>query len=233
MTDLRTLLAAGLCIIESASENASHDLKSVLASRLTRYYACLELNTVVDGSQTLQDLEMTTAAEALNVLEKVQGILDREDAAIGTRDLAELRTLVAITFKWGVDPLLSRAMLAWPSKSARPQIIDLTTAPEDYKCLCSTVSRLLSIVLPDNSPTFITTTLLNRHLDQLLRPCIAIGWLPKSLALDAAPESIRPMTIRLLGMCVLCRFVCREQHLKLSLVCLHRRPSLHWDPYCQ
>ncbi|KAJ6599093.1 hypothetical protein DFH09DRAFT_24467 [Mycena vulgaris] len=199
MTDLRALLAAGLCIIESASENASHDLKSVLKLRLMRYYASLELNTTLDGSQTLQDLELTTATEALNVLEKVQGILDTEDAAIGTRDLAELRTLVAITFKWGVDPLLSRAMLAWPSKSARPQIIDLTTAPEDYKLLCGMMSRLLNLILSNDSPTFITTTLLNRHLDQLLRPCIAIGWLPKSLASDAMPESMRPMTIRLLG----------------------------------
>ncbi|KAJ7700055.1 hypothetical protein B0H17DRAFT_276446 [Mycena rosella] len=199
MTDLQALLAAGRCIIESGSENAARDLKSVLESRLKSYYACLELNTTVDGSGTLQDLELTTATEALNVLEKVQEILDREDAAIGTRDLAELRTLVAIAFKWGVDPLLARAMLAWPSKSARPQIIDLTTAPEDYKLLCGMMSRLLSIILSNNAPTFITTTLLNRHLDQLLRPCIAIGWLPKSLASDAAPDSIRPMAVRLLG----------------------------------
>jgi hypothetical protein len=201
MTDFRGLLAAGLCIIESA-ENTSNDLKSVLESRLTRYYACLELDTTLDGSETLQSLELTTATEALNVLERVHGILDAEDAPIGTRDLAELRTLVAIAFKWGVDPLLSRAMLAWPSKSARPQIIDLTTAPEEYKLLCSMMSRLLSIVLPTSSPTFVATTLLNRHLDQLLRPCIAIGWLPKSLATDSTPESIRPMTMRLLDACV-------------------------------
>ncbi|KAJ7682824.1 hypothetical protein DFH06DRAFT_306273 [Mycena polygramma] len=197
MTDLQALLSAGLCIIESA-ENTSHDLKSVLASRLARYYARLELDTTLDGSETLQSLELTTAAEALNVLERVHGILDTEDDPIGTRDLAELRTLLAITFKWGVDPLLSRAMLAWPSKSARPQIIDLTTAPEDYALLCTMTSRLLSIAVPTNAPTFVTTTLLTRHLDQLLRPCIAIGWLPKSLASDSAPESIRPATIRLL-----------------------------------
>ncbi|KAF7352810.1 RTP1-C1 domain-containing protein [Mycena venus] len=60
------------------------------------------------------------------------------------------------------------------------------------------VSRLMSIVLPTASPTFVTTTLLNRHLDQLLRPCIAIGWLPKSLVSDSAPGSIRSMTMRLL-----------------------------------
>ncbi|KAJ7498954.1 hypothetical protein FB451DRAFT_1334528 [Mycena latifolia] len=75
------------------------------------------------GSPTLQELELTTATEALNVLEKVQEILDREDAAIGTRDLAELRTLAAIAFKWGVDPLLSRAMLAWPSNLPPSQTI--------------------------------------------------------------------------------------------------------------
>lgn len=212
MANLQALLAAGLCIIESGSENASHDLKSVLSSRLTRYYVALGLDTAVEPSQTLQDLELTTATEALNVLERVHGILDREDTPIGTRDLAELRTLLAIAFKWGVDPLLSRAMLAWPSKSVRPQIIDLTNAPEDYRLLCGMASRLLGIALPANEPTFVSTGLLNRHLDQLLRPCIAVGWLPKALVSDAAPDAIRPMTVRLLGMCVLCGFVCWYTH---------------------
>ncbi|KAJ7179134.1 hypothetical protein C8R46DRAFT_1187560 [Mycena filopes] len=197
MADLRTILAAGLCIVEPA-DNASPNLNSVLSSRLTRYYACLEQNTTLDGSETLQALESTTATEALSVLERVHEIMDAEDAAIGTRDLAELRTLLAITFKWGVDPLLSRAMLAWPSRSARSQIIDLTTAPEDYRLLCGMVSRILSIALPANAPTFVTTTLLTRHLDQLLRPCIAIGWLPKSLVSDSTPRSMRPLTLRLL-----------------------------------
>ncbi|KAJ7047394.1 hypothetical protein C8F04DRAFT_935919 [Mycena alexandri] len=197
MANLQTLLAAGLCIIESG-DNSSPDLQSVLSSRLTRYYACLQQDTTLTGTETLQSLELTTAAEALSILERIHGILDVEDAAIGTRDLAELRTLLAITFKWGVDPLLSRAMLAWPSKSARPQIIDLTTAPEDYRLLCGMVSRLLSVALPANAPTFVTTTLLTRHLDQLLRPCIAIGWLPKSLASDSTPGSTRPLTLRLL-----------------------------------
>ncbi|KAJ7276373.1 hypothetical protein B0H12DRAFT_1041351 [Mycena haematopus] len=196
MADLRALLAAGLCIIES-TENVSHDLKSVLASRLTQYYARLELHTTLNGSETLQMLELTTAAEALNLLERIHRVLDTEDAPVGTRDLAELRTLVAITFKWGVDVLFTRAMLAWPSKAqrARTQTIDLTNAPEDLKLLCSTVSRLLDMT---TSVTFVTATLLNRHLDQLLRPCIAIGWLPKAFASDSALESIRPRTIRLL-----------------------------------
>jgi hypothetical protein len=201
---LPALLAAGLCIIES-TENTSHDLQSVLASRLTRYYACLELESALDGSETLQSLELTTATEALNLLERIHGILDAEDAPVGTRDLAELRTLVAIAFKWGVDSLIARAMVAWPGKVERTstQIIDLTNAPEDYQLLCSMLSRLLRIVLPTTSPTFVTTTLLNRHLDQLLRPCIAIGWLPKALASDSAPESIQPATNRLLARCVL------------------------------
>ncbi|KAJ6613487.1 hypothetical protein B0H10DRAFT_1805501 [Mycena sp. CBHHK59/15] len=199
MSNIQQLLAAGLCIVESATKNTSQELKSVLQSRLTRYYACLGSTTALDDSQTLQDLELTTATEALNVLDKVQYILVSEDAAIGVRDLAELRTLVAIVFKWGVDVLLSRAMLAWPSKSSRPQIIDLTTAPEDYKLLCSMLSRLLGLIPRSDLPTPITTTLLNRHMAQLLRPCIAIGWLPKSLAFDTTPDAIRPPTIRLLG----------------------------------
>ncbi|KAF7355296.1 RTP1-C1 domain-containing protein [Mycena sanguinolenta] len=196
MADLRALLAAGLCIIEP-TENVSHDLESVLASRLTQYYACLGQDTVLNGSETLESLKFTTAAEALNLIERIHGVLEIEDAPVGTRDLAELRTLVAIAFKWGVDPLLARAMLAWPSKAERAgaHIIDLTNVPEDFKLLCSMVFRLLNMTI---SPTFITATLLNRHLDQLLRPCIAIGWLPKAHASDPVPESIKPGTIRLL-----------------------------------
>ncbi|KAJ7228683.1 hypothetical protein GGX14DRAFT_345713 [Mycena pura] len=199
MTELRTLLAAGLCIIESAERaSESHDLQSVLACRLKRYYAYLELHTIVDASDSLETLELKTAIEALNTLEGVHRILDTEDVPIGTRDLAEVRTLLGITFRWGINPVLSKAMLAWASRKPPQPIIDLTTAPEDYKLLCLMLSRLLNISLLGNSPTFVTTSLLNRHLDQLLRPCIVIGWLPKSLTPDATLETIRLMTIRLL-----------------------------------
>ncbi|KAK7061701.1 RTP1-C1 domain-containing protein [Favolaschia claudopus] len=197
---LPALFAAGSYLIESTDNTPSQDLKSVLASRLTRYYASREIDTTLTSSETLQVCELTTATEALNLIERIHEILDAEDAPVGTRDLAQLRTLLAIAFKWGVDALLTKVMLTWPTKSERPQrpIIDLTNSLEDYRLLCSMVSRLLRISMSSAAPTFVTTTLLSRHLDQLLRPCIAIGWLPKALAPESPPDAIRPATINLL-----------------------------------
>ncbi|KAJ7068253.1 hypothetical protein C8F01DRAFT_600334 [Mycena amicta] len=192
---MERLLQSGLCLVGSA-ENQT-DLKSVLLQRLNRYYECLQSDATVNSSDSLDAIQLRTAFETLNIIQGVHECLTKEDLPIGTRDLAELRTLMAITFKWGLDPLLSRAIL---SGSTRPSV-----SSEDFQQLNSSVSRLLSIGLTHDPPTFVTTTLLNRHLDELLRSSIAVGWLPASGAgtsaqvmrlLDALPPS---QTIAALG----------------------------------
>ncbi|KAJ7638786.1 hypothetical protein FB45DRAFT_739354 [Roridomyces roridus] len=166
MSSLKQLLAAGACLVDTTP---GPDLKSILASRLTRCYECLEKNEVVNASQ---DLELATAVEALDIVEGIHKILASEDTPFGTRDLAQLRTLLAVAFKWGVDPAIR--------------------SPEHHVRLSSMVSRLLDIALALDEPTFVTTSLLNRHLDQLLRPCITIGW-------KASEGEVRSRTVRLLG----------------------------------
>jgi hypothetical protein len=165
----------------------------------------------------LEETQFITAKEALSVLGRVQRVLNGADGEttdnplIGTRDLGELRTLLSIVFKWGVDPLFSKVVLAWPSKNALPEskgprIIDLTTSAEDYELGSSLVSELMNLLFPndlqgDISQTLITTTMLDRHPVDLLRPCITLGWVPRYLASDSRPslDAARPFTVRLLN----------------------------------
>jgi hypothetical protein len=236
-SELADILRAVSFLIDSAQSASHSDLKAVLVSRLTQYYATLGHHDKQIAS-TEEELQLETAQEALSVVERVQKILSRDGSptpptsegksqglernhhtlseapAIGTRDLAQLRTLISITFKWGVELLLVRVVTAWPctpssTQCSRSKVIDLTTIPEDYKQLSSLLVHLLTILFPDGvdgslPQTLITATLLNRHLADLLNPCIALGWLPKSLSSEATPavDEIRPKIMHLLGMYV-------------------------------
>ncbi|KAF8231899.1 hypothetical protein L208DRAFT_1361765 [Tricholoma matsutake] len=215
---LRVALADGACLVDSAPATLSLDLKSVLVNRLSRYYDRRGSGSV-SHTISLEEIQFITAREALSVVGRVQRVLGGPDTdakttdnpLIGNRDLGELRTLLSVVFKWGVDPLLSKVVLAWPSKDAppetkEPRIIDLTTSAEDYELLFSLVSQLMSLLFPSDmqdgiSQTLITTTMLDRHAIDLLRPCITLGWVPKYLASDSRPplDAGRPFTMRLLS----------------------------------
>lgn len=233
---LSTALSAGLFLIDSTKTHDAQvkpsDLKVILVTRLSQYYTHLGLQETPDNSQTLEQLQVTTAKEALSIVEKVQHIIGTEHdgapsdiPAIGTRDLAELRTLTSIVFKWGVDPLLNHVISSWPSKKnpesrIRSKIIDLTTAPEDYQLLSTLISGLMALLFPNGlqgplPQTLITATILNRHVADLLRPCLALGWLPKSLASESTPtlDAVRPMAMRLLAMYVHCDHVTYHTHI--------------------
>ena len=162
--------------------------------------------------------------EALYVLECLQSVWSRDDATsppqegpssagIGSRDLAQVRTLLAIVFKWGVEPLLGRVVSAIPVKTpVKPQshtdakIIDLTGLPDDFERLSATVLRLLRLPFPEESrasllQTAVTSSLLNKHLVDLLKPSIVLGWMPKNLATESVRpvDAIRPRVMRLLS----------------------------------
>lgn len=218
---LSQALSDGACLIGSEGFTAPSDLRSSLENRLSRYYARCGTGSVSE-SDSLEKIQLITATEALSVVGRIQHILgadthneqpvdtldvDRQPLLIGTQDLAELRTLLSITFKWGIDPLMSRVVSAWPGKKVPdgPRIIDLTTSSEDYTLLSSMACHLLDLLFPGDPSvripeTLITVSILNRHLMDLLRPCITLGWLPRSLASDSRPplDAIRPRIMRLL-----------------------------------
>lgn len=205
----------------NSREAPSLDIKEVLASRLARYYAAVGHTNKNYNGLALEDVQRDTAVAAMQIVEDAQDVYlvnckaslpsdEGTSEGIGARDLKQLRTLISIVFKWGVVPKLSSVEKSFPHKrgahtSRSHAIVDLTNVPEDYKFVSSLIARLLRLVYPDGvhqslSPTIITVALLERHLADLLRPCLSLGWLPKSLETEATPimHGVRPPIMRLL-----------------------------------
>lgn len=127
--------------------------------------------------------------------------------------MSVLRTLLSIIVNWGIEPFLRRVVAAIPTPAVgqrqaktSSRIIDLTTAPEDFKSLSSIVRNLLQVLLPQGSRgplavTHITTTVIDRHLADVLRPALILGWLPKSLATESVfpLDDVRQITGHLLS----------------------------------
>lgn len=217
MPELALLLRAGSCLIDSISTPQTQ-LKSALLQRLQDYYTCSGTSSTIDESASLENVKLRTADEALSVVEKIQQLLNVEtlDTAaplLGTRDLNQIRTLLSITFRWGTDPLLSHIISSWPSTSSSPvavagtKIIDLTSTPDDYRHLTDLVSRQLLLIFSkgihgNRSNTLITEIILQRHIPEILKSAISLGWLPKSLTTDSmAPlDGVRPLVMRLVAM---------------------------------
>ncbi|KAG7449381.1 uncharacterized protein BT62DRAFT_964531, partial [Guyanagaster necrorhizus] len=211
--DLQYHLQAGAFLLESpTSSSSSSSLQTTLQDRLAQYYDYLQQPWNVDDSASVQETKQVTAEEALSVVGCVQRIVGgqngKEDIPlIGTRDMAEIRTLLSIVFKWGVEPLLSRLIvtLPTPSTSKRVQIASEHRL-KDYEHLCKLIRGIFVLLFPSGvqsriPQTLITTTVLNRHVADVLKPAIVLGWLPKSLATEyiLPYDSVRPLAIRLLS----------------------------------
>ena len=188
------------------------DLKATLTRRLHRCYEKLTDECTVTDAFSLEEVQRVTGSSALRVIELVQQILDSSttnDAVIGTRDIGHLRTLISVVFKWRTEPLLAEVMPLWPLKSSkgRSGVQDISSAVNAYSQLATITSKLLSLVFPRGmegkvAETAITTTLIHRHLVDLLKPCVTLGWLPASMSTPATPvqDNIRPLIMRLLHM---------------------------------
>ncbi|KAI9001411.1 hypothetical protein BD414DRAFT_519479 [Trametes punicea] len=232
--DLGDLFRAAALLTGSSgttSDSRPADLKDVLRRRLTDYCGVLGKPAPRDDL-SLQTLQSCTSLDALSLLELLHNRLripEQENSSteenaqhtssneaaseplVGTRDLACVRTLLSILFKWGVEPLLQRIVAGIPSTStsqaiSRANIIDLTGLPHEYSTLSSISARLLGMVLPGGAASAIAqsaviATLLNRYLSDLLIPCIVVGWLPKSLASESMPtaNAIRPLILHLVS----------------------------------
>ncbi|KAF5393666.1 hypothetical protein D9757_000047 [Collybiopsis confluens] len=210
-SDLTLALRAGSYLIDSPS-TPQPDLKSALLKRLQAYYQCLGSSFDIDDSATVETIQIKTADEALYVVEKAQTVLEAADAVkssiplLGTRDLNQLRTLLSITFRWGVDALLSLVISSWPNtySTSGPRIIDLTSTPDNFYHLSNLVSRQLSLIFPEGvrgsvSNTLITEIIFQKHIADILKPAIALGWLPKSYANETMIplDQARPLVMRL------------------------------------
>ncbi|KAF8270653.1 hypothetical protein EI94DRAFT_1722211 [Lactarius quietus] len=177
---------------------------TVLLARLNQYRAERGLPERDDGDLSLEQAQKETAQEALSVVESVQRILDQD--ATPVPDLPPLRTLLSIVFKWGTEPLLAHVQVVWPAKGrTQAQLVDANDAPHSYEGLTTITRRLLSLLFPRGvhgtlPQTLITSTLLHRHVTDILRPAIALGWVPKALFPESFPvvDEFRPLVMRLI-----------------------------------
>jgi hypothetical protein len=173
-----------------------------------------EALSVVESVQRILDYQDTSdrmRPAASNVSESPQSKEDEpgEVPLIGTRDISQLRTLLSVVFKWGTEPLLARVQVVWPTRGsiARSKLLNVDDVPQSYTKLTTMTRRLLSLLFPRGvhgtiSQTLITSTLLNRHITDILRPGIALGWVPKALSTESFPamDDLRPFIMRLMSM---------------------------------
>ncbi|KIY48145.1 ARM repeat-containing protein [Fistulina hepatica ATCC 64428] len=218
MPDITLLIQTGSSLTEqSNTAQGSRDLKSVLLERLSKYHQLRGRPLDPTDLNSLEEVEIYTAIECISVVSDIQDKLDVSSEAseplIGTRDVAQLRTLLSIGFKWGVEPLLNHVLVAWPAKAASAKAkIRTVNGPEilrSHQRLSSLLASILRLLFPEGvsgrvPQTLITTALLNRHAVDILRPCITLGWLPKSLAVQPhsppVVDTFRPLVMRLLAM---------------------------------
>lgn len=227
-TQLKTVLEAGALLAGSARSEGATKLEDVLKARLQQYRSHIGLTIPETPGATLDDLQVDTACEALSVLEQVQSHLSgkiehggssdgsTQEELLGSRDLVQIRTLLSLVFKWAIDPCLRRlcasihtSTIPGSRHKADANIIDLTTVPDDYNRLKDTVLRLIHMILPEGiqgapHATVLSSLILDKHLEDLLRPSMALGWLPKSSASESVlpVDDLRPMVVRLLLMLV-------------------------------
>ena len=224
MEELTRCLALGALLINSEKGGPAPNLRAVLLTRLAQYRAQRGLPECDYDDSSLEQAQEETAQEALSVVEGVQRILDQdagdvssqskegepgEVPLIGTKDISQLRTLLSIVFKWGTEPLLSRVQVVWPARgsTAGPKLLDIDEAPQSYAKLTTMTRRPLSLLFPRGvhgtvPQTLITSTLLNRHITDLLRPGMALGWVPKAQSTESFPvvDDLRPLIMRLMSM---------------------------------
>lgn len=198
--DISAILRAGACLTDSPGHHS--DLKAALLSRLARYREETKTRVAVNETSSIERIQRETALHALSVVEQAQSILAKDaadSARIGTRDLAQLRTLISIAFKWGIEPALNRIIPDW-----------LTATPcnsSEFAHLNPFLFRMLCLPFPGGAEggiaqTLITTTIVNGFPVDLLKPTIALGWLPKELFTEIcrSMDPARLFTYRILAM---------------------------------
>jgi hypothetical protein len=228
-SQLATAFRDGACLLDTAHSSVSpSNLQAALEARLSQYFSQINSPRVfvleTEKFRTLEEVQLLTAQESLSVLGRIQKILGLEDStletsqatsgnqppAVGARDLGQLRTLISIICKWGLNPLFWKVSQFWDrflESNGRGTITETSTSGDDLEQLSLMTLRCLSLLFPDEdqgpvAQTFISMAMLNRHLADLLRPGIALGWLPRNFTFDGKEtrNGIRSLVIRILTM---------------------------------
>jgi len=216
-TSVARLLESATLLLESKRDEntgSSSNLKQLLQDRLRKFYQH-EGRAVLETFCAISDVQLCTAQEALGMLERIERVLLQEDLSnpkplLGTRDCSNIRTLISLVFKWGTAPLLARVHETWKvDLKGKRKIVEVLEEDVSYSTLSDITTRIMGILFPNGvqgvlSTTFISTTLTNRHLVDIFRASIPLGWLPPSLSTSATPtiNHLRPFTMRMLALYV-------------------------------
>ncbi|KAF9534898.1 hypothetical protein CPB83DRAFT_901829 [Crepidotus variabilis] len=219
-TELASALSDANALLETFSEATSTtSIEDILKIRLSTYYKRINESEALEALENLrtnEDLELQTAQEALVAIQRIQSIVDvavnenvNEPPPLGTRDLAKLRTLLSLVFKWGVTPLYTKVSQLLPGSfnENSPKIVNLSsgsTIQTNYNLLSYFTRSVLGLVFPQGvqgriSQTLITTTILSKHVSDILVPAVTLGWMPEKLASEEMPvmHDFRPLAVRL------------------------------------
>lgn len=210
-----------VALLETTSKaTSSQNIETTLKNRLEAYYKqqndqdalrCLEKAVV------REEIELLTGREALSLVQRIQKLMDvqvdesSEEPQIGTRDLAKLRTLLSLAFKWGIERLYAEVGQSWSGSVSenlsQRRVFHKSAIDDDYRLLSDLTASLLSLVFPEGaqgriSQTFITSTILAKHVTDLLFPSISLGWLPETMSTSSMPaiHAFRPLVTRLLNL---------------------------------
>ncbi|EIW76151.1 hypothetical protein CONPUDRAFT_110885 [Coniophora puteana RWD-64-598 SS2] len=210
---LGTLLQAGSALLDTSAPAQRQTPIAGLSTRLQSFYQILGERHDIQDDISLDQLQLETAQVALLVVERVQHLLSLPDEVddptqetapkIGTHDFAQLRTLLSMSFNWSVSPLLGRISPARPQATSA-HIVDVNAIRETTSLLCTSVTRHFALLFPDGPEsklpqTLITTTIITRHVADLLKPSITLGWMPRSVEYDVPPRNLQPLVHRLLA----------------------------------
>ena len=142
---------------------------------------------------------------------------------IGTRHLAQLKTLLSLVFKWSIE---SEILTLWTALKPAPKFEELPDKPvapkiENLASLMPRVFKMIFRLPPEPSEpstsaqgaaewsiaqTHITQTLVTRYATDILRPAVFLGWQERSKIDDQGMKDhldyIKSCTIRFLNLCV-------------------------------
>lgn len=215
LKDLPTLLSAGACLVDSGKSTSTANLGHLLAGRLIQYEAQMRkldssYSASVVETASLGELQEKTALQALYLVERIHSILctaSLDDLTVGTRDLVQIRTLLSISFRWAVDPVLLRILSNLPAKASETQGTNVwDSISSDFLNLCSIFRSVIRLLFPSTgataqlSQTHVTAAMLDYHAIDALRPCIVLGWLPQSMTQNSPPSAdMRAFVIQFLS----------------------------------
>ena len=222
----------------------SKTLEDILQARLEHFRTASGRTVEPEVPQTqlsFEEVQFETAFAALECLESIQEILASiphdhnthdgrgfpEGLTVGGRDLAQIRTLLSLVFKWALESLLPNIIAALPTHATprrhqSASIIDLTSVPNDYNVVSSALNRLYRILLPlgiqsSLSHSIVTANILSQHLSILLKASLILGWLPRPIASESmrVQDHLRPLVLHILASSV---FAFREPPHALRLL---------------